>query len=35
MTEDGVNHVVCGLKGGLKVVCEGNVKISELCREAL
>jgi len=34
-TEDSVYHLVCGLQGGFKILCEGNVKIPELCREAL
>jgi len=35
LTENGVYHVVCGFEGGIKILCEGNVQISELCREAL
>lgn len=35
LTEDGVYHVVCGLKRGFKAVCEGNLEIFELCSETL
>jgi len=35
LTENGVYHLVCGLQRGLKILCEGNIKIPELCREAL